>query len=384
MYFVVTLKYRRRIIRNQTSALGANKNKGVAVSLYAGAFLLIITLLTLSYGGKSFTSQSNASVTAQASSSSANSSTQEKVSVDQLSASSAVAQLAEMANLPVAGDLREATTNLYIKKQLSQNDAEVISKPQIVQPTTSTERGIADYVAQAGDTMDSIAAKFGVSAQTVKWANKTTSDTVEEGKTLIVPRTDGVVYTVAAGDTVAALADKYKVSAERIVLYNDLATGEEPAAGVRLVLPNGDLPETERPGYVAPAPRPVYSYGGNSGDVLSSSYGYARVYAGNRYALGNCTWYAYERRAAMGRPIASLWGNATSWAASARAAGFLVNKTPAPGAIFQYGGGYGHVGIVESVDSEYLYVTDMNYAGYNVVTSRKIPLSSTAHYNYIH
>ena len=381
---MVTLERKEKIIRNQSKALRANKNRGVAVSLYAGAFFLVITLLTLSYGGKNLTPQQNDTVAAQAASKSSEvTSNQEKISVDQLSAASAVTQLAEMANLPVAGDLREATTTLYIKKQLAQNDTEVITKPQIVQPTTSTERGITDYVVKPGDTMESIAAQFGISAQTLKWANNSTSDTAQEGATLTVPRTDGVVYTVKDGDTVASLADKYKVDLERIVLYNDLASDEALAAGMRLVLPSGELPETERPGYVAPRPvTPTYS--GNSGNILSSSYGYARVFSGNRYALGNCTWYAYERRAAIGRPVGSLWGNATNWAVSARAAGVTGNGTPAPGAVFQYGGGYGHVGVVDSVDGEYLYVTDMNYAGYNVVTSRKIPLSSTGHYSYIH
>ena len=384
---MVTLERKEKIIRNQSKALRANKNRGVAVSLYAGAFFLVITLLTLSYGGKNLTPQQNDTVAAQAASKSSEvASNQEKISVDQLSAASAVTQLAEMANLPVAGDLREATTTLYIKKQLAQNDTEVITKPQIVQPTTSTERGITDYVVKSGDTMESIAAQFGISAQTLKWANNSTSDAAQEGAILTVPRTDGVVYTVKDGDTVASLADKYKVDTERIVLYNDLASDESLVAGKRLVLPSGELPETERPGYVAPRPvTPTYS--GNSGNILSSSYGYARVFSGNRYALGNCTWYAYERRAAIGRPIGSLWGNATNWAVSARAAGFTVNGTPAPGAIFQYGGGYGgygHAGVVQSVDSEYLYVTDMNYAGYNVITSRKIPLSSTGHYSYIH
>ena len=384
---MVTLERKEKIIRNQSKALQANKNRGVAVSLYAGAFFLVITLLTLSYGGKNLTPQQNDTVAAQAASKSSEvTSNQEKISVDQLSAASAVTQLAEMANLPVAGDLREATTTLYIKKQLAQNDTEVITKPQIVQPTTSTERGITDYVVKSGDTMESIAAQFGISTQTLKWANNSTSDAAQEGATLAVPRTDGVVYTVKDGDTVASLADKYKVDTERIVLYNDLASDESLVAGKRLVLPSGELPETERPGYVAPRPvTPTYS--GNSGNILSSSYGYARVFSGNRYALGNCTWYAYERRAAIGRPVGSLWGNASNWAASASAAGYTVNKTPAPGAVFQYGGGYGgygHAGVVESVDSEYLYVTDMNYAGYNVITSRKIPLSSTGHYNYIH
>ena len=390
---MVTLERKEKIIRNQSKALQANKNRGVAVSLYAGAFFLVITLLTLSYGGKNLTPQQNDTVAAQAASKSSEvTSNQEKISVDQLSAASAVTQLAEMANLPVAGDLREATTTLYIKKQLAQNDTEVITKPQIVQPTTSTERGITDYVVKSGDTMESIAAQFGISAQTLKWANNSTSDAAQEGAILTVPRTDGVVYTVKDGDTVASLADKYKVDTERIVLYNDLASDESLVAGKRLVLPSGELPETERPGYVAP--RPVtydysytYSGGGGSSQIISRSYGYPGPTSGNRYAGGNCTWFAFERRAALGRPIGGLWGNASLWASSASRAGYVVNKTPAPGAIFQYGGGYGgygHVGVVDSVDGEYLYVTDMNYAGYNVVTSRKIPLSSTGHYTYIH
>ncbi|WP_232736028.1 CHAP domain-containing protein [Candidatus Minimicrobia vallesae] len=108
---------------------------------------------------------------------------------------------------------------------------------------------------------------------------------------------------------------------------------------------------------------------------------------GNRYAAGNCTWYAYERRLQLGRPIGSFWGNANTWATSARAAGFVVNNTPAPGAIFQtvWGGyGYGHVGIVERVDGGVVYVCDMNYAGYGIISSRIVPLAEAVLYNFIH
>ncbi len=294
-------------------------------------------------------------------------------------------QLAETTNLPVAGDLREATTTLYIKKQLSQSDAEVISKPQIVQPTTSEDRSLISYVTKEGDTLEKIAAQYGISAQTLRWANNTTSDTVEAGKTIVVPRVDGVVYTVKSGDTLEELAERYKVNAERVVLHNDLTVGAPLAEGTRLVLPNGDLPETERPGYVAP--QPVYpSYSSSNSATTGTNYGYVRVSAGNRYAAGNCTWYAFERRAALGKPIGSLWGNAYSWASSARMAGYGVNQDPQPGDVFQTsfgGGGYGHVGVVERVDAQNIYVSDMNYAGYNVVTHRTIPRSALAGYNFI-
>ena len=340
--------------------------------------------MALSYKGGGVSPQTGVVAATQAAARVSSNSGAEKVSVDQLAAANAATNLAETTNLPSAGDLREATTTLFIKKQMAQNDVEVISKPQIVQPNSSAERGITSYVVKEGETISSIAAQFNISAQTLRWANNTTSDAVEVGKTLTVPRTDGVVYTVKDGDTVESIADKYKVDAERIFLYNDLDANQPLPVDTKIVLPNGDLPETERPGYVAPRPSYSPSYGSSSA-VSSVNYGYARVSAGNRYAPGNCTWYAYERRAALGRPVGSLWGNAYSWATSARAAGFTVNSTPSPGAIFQTaagGGGYGHVGIVERVENGRVFVSDMNYGGYNVVTSRELP--NPGGYLYIH
>ena len=171
-------------------------------------------------------------------------------SVDELAAANAVTNLAETAELPSAGDLRESETSLTIKKNLSQNDAEVITKPDIIKPDTSAARGISSYVTKEGDTMESIAKKFKISSQTLRWANNTTSDAVEPNKTLVVPLVDGVVYTVKDGDTAQSLAEKYKTSAERVVLYNDIDDGAKLSIGSRIVLPGGELPENERPGYV--------------------------------------------------------------------------------------------------------------------------------------
>ena len=356
------------------------------VVAYGGVFVLALSFLFTSYQSGSANSQ--ASVSSASPSTTTASATPEKVSVDQLTAASFVTDLAEVTNLPAAGDLRETTTTLYIKKQLAQTDAEVISKPQIVQPETSSSRGISTYVTKEGDTMETIAAKFEISSQTLRWANNMTSDAVEPGKTLTVPLTDGVLYIVKDGDTIQSVAEKYQLQPERIILYNDLDGDTPLAKDTRLVLPNADLPETERPGYVAPRPQQYNSgYGGMSGSTTGRSYGYGGGSAGNRYAPGNCTWYVYERRMELGRPIGGLWGNAYSWATSARGAGYVINNIPAPGAIIQTssgGGGYGHVGIVESVDGANIYISDMNFAGYNVVTRRTIPLSQAGAYNFIH
>src|SRR5579862_2544784 len=54
-------------------------------------------------------------------------------------------------------------------------------------------------------------------------------------------------------------------------------------------------------------------------------------YTGDDYAYGNCTFWAALRRAQIGRPIPNTWGDAVNWASNARAEGFPVDQTPAPG-----------------------------------------------------
>ena len=368
---------RRTIIRNHFTSLRSKKRKLQSFAIYGGIFLLTISFLVYGNSGSNVSAERSktlASSEATGVSSVSKSAKSKTASVDELTAANAVTNLAETAELPSAGDLRESETSLTIKKNLSQNDAEVITKPDIVKPDTSAARGISSYVTKEGDTMESIAKKFKISSQTLRWANNTTSDAVEPNKTLVVPLVDGVVYTIKDGDTAQSLAEKYKTSAERVVLYNDIDDGAKLSTGSRIVLPGGELPENERPGYVAPRSRLT---------TTSASRSWLTASVGNRYAAGNCTWYAYERRLQLGRPIGSFWGNANTWVTSARAAGFVVNNTPAPGAIFQTTAGYyGHVGIVERVENGVVYVSDMNYAGYGIITHRT--LNGAGGYLYIH
>lgn len=376
---------RRTVIRNQKTTQRSKKLKLRTVAVYGGVFLFVITFLALSYQTGGVATQQGVASASQPVSRQDDTTKITKVSVDQLAATNAAANLAEATNLPAAGDLREATTTLSVKKELSQGDVEIISKPQIVQPEKTVQRGVVSYVTKQGDTIESIAKSFKISAQTLRWANNMNSDAVEPGRSLIVPRINGVVYTVKDGDTVQLLAQRYKSNVERILLYNGLNAGANLQAGIRLVLPDGVLPEEEQPGYVARRPTPSYAYNSRGYQRRQISSSYARASVGNRYASGNCTWYVYERRLALGRPIGSFWGNANTWSASARAAGYIVNRIPAPGAIFQSaagGGGYGHVGIVERVEGGRVFVSDMNFAGYGVVTHRELP--NPGSYNYIH
>jgi surface antigen len=308
-------------------------------------------------------------------------------SVDQLVATNVAAGIAQRAGLSVAPDVANQATSLTAEHQLAQTSSDnVINKPQIIQPTADS-RTIQHYTSQAGDTAETVALKYGISSDTLKWANNLATDAIATGTNLMIPPTDGVLYTVKAGDTLASIASKYQASADRIVSFNDLELSGV-VTGKTIIIPGGVLPTDERPGYVAPSQAITQgAYGGGYSTVDSQI---ASASAGNRYAFGNCTWYAYERRSELGRPVGSFWGNAATWALYARAAGYRVDNTPEVGAVAQWsayqgGAGYaGHVAVVESVNIDgSITVSEMNYMyNFNRVTSRTISPSSVS--SFIH
>jgi surface antigen len=180
-----------------------------------------------------------------------------------------------------------------------------------------------------------------------------------------------------------------KASSLNFTNYNNLnLTQILPAVGSQIVVPGGDLPASERPGYVAPRTYTSYTSSYGSG---SASYSNLSASVGNRYAFGNCTWYAYERRAQLGMPVGSFWGNASTWAYNASLAGYRVDGNPEAGAVMANGGGYGHVAVVESVNvGVSVHISEMNGyrwgGGFNRIASGDIPWSEAVSgmYRYIH
>jgi murein DD-endopeptidase MepM/ murein hydrolase activator NlpD len=93
------------------------------------------------------------------------------------------------------------------------------------------------YKVRNGDTLTSIANRFGVSMMTVWWANHMTSkDSLKAGEDLVIPPVNGLVVTVKVGDTIESLAAANKITAANIVAANDL-TDTNLIVGQVLVLP---------------------------------------------------------------------------------------------------------------------------------------------------
>ena len=151
------------------------------------------------------------------------------------------------------------------------------------------------------------------------------------------------------------------------------------------------MPETERPEYVPPAPRPVYTtytytYLGSSSErsnieVIGYFYN-----LGGPYGAGQCTQWAWYKWQQNGRTVPTNWGNANTWAAMAAASGYQVDHSPAPGAIIQSGSGwYGHVGYVEAVNPDgSIVISEMNYGIPFRAIRSTINAGYVGNFNYIH
>ncbi|MBI3572832.1 MAG: peptidoglycan DD-metalloendopeptidase family protein [Candidatus Kerfeldbacteria bacterium] len=117
----------------------------------------------------------------------------------------------------------------------------------------ATGKPVDSYTVQPGDTVSTIASRFGVSDQTVLQANSLgATDFIKPGQVLKIPSTNGVVYTVKNGDTLAAIASKYKGKTEEILVANQLASADAIQPGQDLVIPGGELPAPP-----APPPQPT-------------------------------------------------------------------------------------------------------------------------------
>jgi murein DD-endopeptidase MepM/ murein hydrolase activator NlpD len=114
---------------------------------------------------------------------------------------------------------------------------------------------ITMYTVQKGDTVSTIAKKYNISADSVRWANELKNDNITVGDELKIPSVTGILHKVSSGDTVYSIAKKYDTNAQAIVdfPYNDFANPQtfSLVVGEIVMVPDGVKPE-EQPTYVRP------------------------------------------------------------------------------------------------------------------------------------
>ncbi|HET9851588.1 MAG TPA: M23 family metallopeptidase [Candidatus Limnocylindrales bacterium] len=150
-------------------------------------------------------------------------------------------------------------------------DDGTLYKPVAVDTTIQTSAGLLrHYTVKEGDTLTSIASRYGVSMMTVWWANKLTSkEQLKAGKNLVIPPVSGLVVTVAAGDTLESIAKANKITVDQIIATNEL-TDTNLIVGQVLLLQGakGEPMPTAKP---IPTAKPRTSGGGGGGGFVPVS-----------------------------------------------------------------------------------------------------------------
>ncbi|MBR3122117.1 LysM peptidoglycan-binding domain-containing protein [Candidatus Saccharibacteria bacterium] len=302
------------------------------------------------------------------------------VSVDQMSELYVVADLSDALGLASAADV----ASNYVSANSIYNHGLTtfgkLEKPSVTDVNTS--RGVIEYEVKEGENIDTIAAKFDATADQIRWSNGLKTVDVAVGTVLYIPSTSGIVYTVKSGDTAESIAAKYGSKADEIIAMNDLEVSGL-SEGARIIIKGGTLPETERPEYVAPSRRSYRTGTSYTYTYLGDSSTRTNLSCNPGLGGGQCTTWGWLKRPDLG----FIKANANRWDDIARAAGLTVNHTPAAGAIFQTDAGwYGHVGYVESVNSDgSINISERNYAGcrHGVLFST-VPAGAAGRFNYIH
>lgn len=267
--------------------------------------------------------------------------------LDEVSSADIAATVATMNNLPETTAVTNQAQSQAAEMVMAASSNNVISKPQVVATSLKSSADISEYAVQAGDTVSSIAAKFGITSDSLRWSNSLSGEAVSVGAKLVIPPVNGIVYTVTTGDTADNLASRFKASKDKIVAYND-AEIKGLSAGQRIIIPDG-IQASAAPARPAPAATGRSAFAWGSGPV----YGY------NGYDYGYCTWYVANRIPS----VPANWGNANTWDFYAAQSGWTVSSRPVVGAIGQSDrGAFGHVAVIEAVSADGTMVkyADMN------------------------
>ncbi|PJA85187.1 MAG: hypothetical protein CO143_02510 [Candidatus Moranbacteria bacterium CG_4_9_14_3_um_filter_45_14] len=299
------------------------------------------------------------------------------------------AQTSKKENLslvPLASTTRAIDPSQKDETSLLDMQGQTISNQTMLSPQTSSiardpeeDGGVKIYTVESGDTVSGIAAKNGITVNTILWANDLSNvDQIKPGDQIFILPVAGISYVVKQGDSIESIAGTFKADKDKIIAYNGLPANGEIEAGNVIIIPDGKKEEVSRPS-VATTPgtleRRQYATpsGGTATDISS---GFRKLDGkagtGHRFPYGYCTWYVASKR------FVPWGGNAGTWLYNAKASGYKTGRAPAVGAIMVTTENrfYGHVAIVEKVSGDTITVSEMNYTGWARTDRRTLSASS--------
>jgi len=223
-------------------------------------------------------------------------------------------------------------------------------------PKTRTK--IETYIVKPGDTVSTIARKFGLYWSTILWENDLSSwSVIQPGQELKILPTDGITHKVKKGENISYIAKKYKSSVQEISKFNNL--GDNISPGQTLIIPDGSPPPK-------PKPKPQPSYTVDHSHNYNGYWDWWNTTNCHKFIARQCTSWAAYKWASQEKQCVPSWGNAETWYYNAKSAGYTVSSRPRSGAIMYLTctswlcQAYGHVAYVENYDSSHVTISEMN------------------------
>jgi len=239
---------------------------------------------------------------------------------------------------------------------------------------TPVRRDVTYYTIKPGDTVNNVAGRFGLTVDTLRWANNIADVTsVVQGQRLAIPPVNGILVKVQPNTQLSGLAVQYHVNLQDIIDFNLIRDPEHLKAGSMLMLPDGVGPALDSGGVGKKTVRSVtWNRLGRQVTNYTIVYSNSPVYgSGGKFPYGYCTWWVAHKR------YIPWSGNAWQWWYNAQQFGYAEGQVPMVGAIMVQGISWtspvGHVAYVESVNADGSFtVSEMNYGGWGRVDYRTI------------
>ena len=142
-------------------------------------------------------------------------------------------------------DTTTASTDIPVSDNAIMPEAASIANGTSTNPYLNTE--ISVYTVRSGDTLSEIAKLFGVSVNTIIWANDlSSSPTLTQGETLVILPITGINYTftkadIAKGNPLQSVVKKYAADINEVLEYNDITLSSVINVGDTIIIPDVEV-----------------------------------------------------------------------------------------------------------------------------------------------
>lgn len=277
------------------------------------------------------------------------------------------------------------------------NNNSLIASSNFSENTNASRKEILTYEVKSGDTPSAIADSFGISPDTILWANGldlSSATRIKPGDKLIILPISGVRHVIKKGETIATITKKYSANKEETLTFNSAKEDAVLEVGSVIIIPDGKMPAPPAPA----RPKTTLAYISTNANTSNAKGVYRYVtfdqynssntdakdthppIHGRLYPWGQCTYYVALRRYVP-------WnGNAKNWLVNARAYGFKTGSTPQVGSIMVTSENprYGHVAYVEAVSDDKITVSEMNFVGLGRKSVRVVSVNDPVIKGYIY